>query len=268
MNNLMVGVKKFLSNKNTVTIIGAIAAIVVLYVGYNWRVQQATNPITVPYALQDINPSTQITEDMVGEAQVPPTMIKGDIIRSKQSVIDKYSNADTVIPQGSLFYTRAVVEKDQLPDGIILDYPKGYVLYYMTVNMTTTYSNSIYPNNYIDIYFKATYASGDENDPNNGKVMVGKLVENVKVLAVRDSNGKNVFSNVNEDSVPAMLIFAVPEEHYILLKKAEYLRNYSTELTPVPTAESQKTNPGDLKLSSSDIKDFINSVTVWTDGTE
>ncbi len=265
MNNLTGGIKKLLSNKNTVTILGVVLALIVLYVGYNWRIKQATNPITVPYALDDISPSTQITEDMVGETQVPPAMIKGDIYRSKTSVIDKYSNADSVIPKGSLFYTRSVVEKDQLPDSIILDYPKGYVLYYMTVDMTTTYSNSIYPNNYIDVYFKATYASADEADANNGKVMVGKLLENVKVLAVRDSNGKNVFSNVDENSTPAMLIFAVPQEYYILLKKAGYLRNYNTELSPVPTAESQKTNPGDLKLSSNDIKEFINSVTVWTD---
>lgn len=265
MNNITVGLKKFLANKNTVTILGVVAAIVVLYIGYNWRVEQATNPITVPYALQDIGPSTQITEDMVGETQVPPAMLKGEVIRSKESVIDKYSNADVLIPSGSLFYSRAVVEKDQLPDSIILDYPKGYVLYYMDVNMTTTYSNSIYPGNYIDIYFKATYASSDENDVNNGRVMVGKMLENIKVLAVRDSNGKNVFSNVDENSTPAMIIFAVPQEYYILLKKADYLRNYSTELTPVPTAEGQKTNPGDLKLSSNDIKNFINEVTVWTD---
>lgn len=131
--------------------------------------------------------------------------------------------------------------------------------------MTTTYSNSIYPGNYIDIYFKATYASSDENDQNNGRVMVGKMLENIKVLAVRDSNGKNVFSNVDENSTPAMIIFAVPQEYYILLKKADYLRNYNTELTPVPTAEGQKTNPGDLKLSSNDVKNFINEVTVWTD---
>jgi hypothetical protein len=265
MNNITVGLKKFLTNKNTVTVLGVILAILVLYIGYNWRVKQATNPISVPYALQEINPSTQITEDMVGEAQVPPSMIKGDIYRSKQSVIDKYSGADCLIPSGSLFYTRCVVEKDQLPDSIILDYPKGYVLYYMSVNMETTYSNSIYPGNYIDLYFKATYGSTDENDPNNGKVMVGKLLENVKVLAVRDSSGKNVFSNTNENAVPSQLIFAVPEEYYILLKKADYLRNYSTELSPVPTAESKKSNPGDLKLSSKDIKDFINNVTYWTD---
>ena len=65
--------------------------------------------------------------------------------------------ADTVIPEGSLFYGRAVAEQEQLPASIILKYPKGYVLYYMSVNMETTYSNSIYPNNYIDVYLKASF---------------------------------------------------------------------------------------------------------------
>ena len=124
MNNIAVGLKKFLSNKNTVTILGVILAIVVLYVGYNWRVKQATNPISVPYALQDINPGTQITEDMIGEAQVPPAMIKGNIYRSKESVIGKYAMADTIIPAGSLFYTRAVCEEEQLPASIILKISK------------------------------------------------------------------------------------------------------------------------------------------------
>ena len=128
MGNLGVGIKKFLSNKNTVTVVGVIVAVVVLYVAYNLRVQAAVNPISVPYAREQINPGVQITEDMVGTMEVPPSMLEGDVITNQADVIDKYSNADTLIPQGSLFYSRQVVEKEQLPANIILDYPKGYVL--------------------------------------------------------------------------------------------------------------------------------------------
>ena len=42
------GLLKFLQNKNTVTVIGVVAAVLVLYVGYNIRVKNAINPITVP----------------------------------------------------------------------------------------------------------------------------------------------------------------------------------------------------------------------------
>ncbi len=265
MNNMKTGLKKFLTNKNTVTFLGVILAVVVLYIGYNWRVRSATNPISVPYAINTINAGTEITEDMVDVTDVPPSMLKGDVIRDKQSVVGMYTMADSVIPEGSLFYKRAVCEEEQLPANIILKYPKGYVLYYMAVNMETTYSNSIYPGNYIDVYLKASLRIQNGDTVETSKVTFGKLLENVKVLAVRDSNGKNVFSNVEENSVPSQLIFAVPQEYYLLLKKAEYLGTFETELLPVPTAESLKSKPGDLDLSSESLKKFINDNTVYAE---
>ena len=201
-----------------------------------------------------------ITEDDVGTIEVPPAMLVGDAIRDSQSVIGKYTMADTIIPEGSLFYSRAVCEEEQLPASIILKYPKGYVLYYMAVNMETTYSNSIYPNNYIDVYLKADIKT---KEGESTSVIFGKLLENVKVLAVRDSNGKNVFSNVDENTTPSQLIFAVPQEYYLLLKKAEFLGEYDTQLLPVPTAESLKSEPGSLTLSSTDLQAFINNNTVY-----
>ena len=35
MGNLNNGLKKFLSNKNTVTVVGVVIAVLVLYIGYN-----------------------------------------------------------------------------------------------------------------------------------------------------------------------------------------------------------------------------------------
>ncbi len=256
------GLKKMLTNKNTVTILGVFAAVIVLYIGYNWRVSSATNPIEVPYAIKTISAGTKITEADVGTIKVPPAMLKGNPITDKKYVIGKYAMADTVIPVGSLFYSRSVCEAEQLPANIILKYPKGYVLYYMHVDMTTTYSNSIYPGNYIDVYLKAAIkdANGGES-----KVTFGKLLENVKVLAVRDSNGKNVFANTDNNSVPSQLIFAVPQEYYLLLKKAEYLGAFQTQLLPVPTAESLKDTPGELKLPTESLKEFINQHTVYAE---
>ena len=75
MNNLVVGIKKFFTNKNTVTVVGVILAIVILYVGYNMRINQAITPVTVPYAVERINPRTQITEDMVSTMEIPQSGI-------------------------------------------------------------------------------------------------------------------------------------------------------------------------------------------------
>lgn len=267
MNNLIVGFKKFLTNKNTVTVVGVLAAIVILYIGYNMRINQAITPITVPYALEEIDPGVQITEDMVGTKEIPQSMSDGTIITDSADVIDMYSSADSVIPEGSLFYTRSVVSREQLPGSIILDYPRGYVLYNLDVDMASTYSNSIYPGNYIDIYLKVQNVVDPNNPAASGddRIMVGKLLENVKVIAVYDSDGNNVFANLDDKTVPAQIIFAVPEEYHILLRKASFLRAYESEIIPVPTAESLEDDPGDVRLSSEDLKNFINNVTAMTE---
>ncbi len=267
MGSLSVGIKKFLSNKNTVTILGIVAAVFVLYFGYNSRVNKAITPIKVPYAKVDISPGTQITDDMIDEKNVSSeTVSDGAAYTNRSEVLDKFARTDTIIPAGSLFYKSVVVTKDQLPDKIIYDYPNGYVLYNLSVDINSTYGNSIVPGNYIDIYLKAMNAIEEgQQITTTDKIMVGKLIENVEVLAVLDSAGNNVFANVNEKGEPSMIIFAVPSDYYILLKKAGFLRAYDSELIPVPTDESLKDKPGDLKLSSNDLRDFINRVTEWTE---
>ncbi len=267
MGNLTTGIKKFLQNKNTVTVLGVVLAIVVLYVAYTARIKSSINPVTVPYATEKIASGTQITKSMVSTREVPPSMLEGDVITNVSEIIDKYSAADTVIPEGSLFYKSAVVEKEQLPDNIILEYPKGYVLYNLAVDTNSTYGNSVYPGNYIDIYFKAVNKI-DENNTEQltadaDKILLGKLMANIKVLAVRDSDGKAVFQNIDENRKPAMVIFAVPEEYYILLKKAEFMRTYDTSLIIVPTNESLKDEPGSLEISSDTLKNWINNNTAY-----
>ena len=260
---------KFLQNKNTVTVLGVVLMIGILYVMYNVRVRQATAPVQVPYAKETIPASTQITANMVGTKEVSSNMITEGTLRYTGDVIDKYSNVDTVIPKGSLFYSRAVVEQEQLPASIILKYPKGHVLYNMPVSTRSTYGNSIFPGNYIDIYLRATnkvdlsdpskYTTKQLDDAN--KMMYGKLITNVKVLAVKDSSGRAVFQNIDEARTPSMIIFAVDEEINILLRKAENLQTYSSELIPVPTNESLKDEPGATEVSNEKLKAWIESVT-------
>ena len=267
--NMSITIKRFFTNKNTVTIVGVLLAVVVLYVGYNYRIKSAINPITVPYATQTIPARTKITSDMIGSIEVPPAMIKGDAITDVSKIVGKYSNSNTIIPQGSLFYGSAVVSQSDLPDSIIYDYPDGYVLVNMSVTTETTYGNKVYPGNYIDIYLKAVNKIDEENitTETQDKIMVGKLLQNVKVIDVVDANGDSVFDNPEEVKTPSQIIFAVPEEYHILLRKAMYLRTYEVTLIPVPTAESIKENPGEVAIANETLKDFINRVTVWTDET-
>lgn len=70
MNNLKASMKKFLGNKNTVTILGIIVCLVVLYIGYNYRINSKVELVQVPYARETIQPRTYIKKDMIGTMNV------------------------------------------------------------------------------------------------------------------------------------------------------------------------------------------------------
>ena len=82
----MKGLSKFLKNKNTVTILGVLACVVILFVGYNMRINQKTALTTVYYANQTIQPKTLITKEMVSKTQVPLSFIKGKYFKNYEKI--------------------------------------------------------------------------------------------------------------------------------------------------------------------------------------
>ena len=252
MNNLMFNIKRFLANKNTVTIIGVVLGVLVIYFGYNYRVQQAIRPQRLPYALKTIQPRDRITEDMIGYTDVPPRLIMGKIIMNPNLIVGKYANYNTIIPEGSLFYQDSITTASELPDASFVNIPEGYTPFNFPVDMESSYGNSIFPANYIDIYFKALNEEG--------KVIVGKLVGNIKVLAVKDRSGKHVFENTDVDRIPNIIIFAVPEEIHLLLRKALYLSDVSNiiaELIPVPNTEAYTGEVGVITVTNQYLRTYI-----------
>lgn len=261
MNNFMISLQKFFKNKNTVTIIGVVAIILILFFGYRYQIKKQVSPVTgIPVAATTIQPRTKITDDMLEYIDVAPIVLqKGEVITNKNAIVGKYSNYNTVIPKGSMFYNATVINEEELPDSAFIEVEDGQVPYNFPVTMDTTYGNSIFPGNYVDIYMKAVRK--------DGKLMVGKLLENVKVLAVKDSAGRHVFENSQEARTPSFLIFGVEPEINILLRKASYMSSYSTVLFPVPHGATIE-EEGATTVTSQTLKDFINANTVANDEIE
>ena len=258
MNNFIIAIKRFFQNKNTVTVIGVFLIILVLYIGYRYQINKMVSPVTnIPVAAETIQPRTKITSDMIDYVDIAPIVLQENVIRNSSQVVGKYTAPSTVIPKGSMFYTDTVVNENELPDAAFVELEEGQVPYNFPVTMASTYGNSIYPGNYIDIYMKAYNETGT--------LMVGKLIENVKVLAVKDSSGRNVFENSEETRTPAYIIFGLDSELNILLRKASYMSQFSTELFPVPHGTNVSAEAGETYVSSQTLKDFINANTVPND---
>lgn len=268
MNNLSASLKKFLGNKNTVTILGVLLCIVILVIGYNKTINSQIKLSQVPYALQTIQPKTLITSNMVGTMSVPQAFIKvGEYYKTADQVVGKYSNYNTMIAEGSLFYKDLLTEQKYLPDSYMYNVPKGSTVINYPVNMSTTYANSMMPGDYINIYFKATLPTAEsENDKDT--IMFGKFLSNIEILSVKDSSGQHVFENTEETRVPAYMLFAVKEEQHLLIRKALYLQNkYSVELLLVPNTE-EISEDAEVVLNSADITKFITDRTELVDVTD
>ena len=251
MNNFIIGAKRFFTNKNVVTVIGVLLVLVILFFGYTSSIKKQTNPVNIPVAAKKINAQTQITAEDVKYVEVANSMLSGPVISSSSQIIGKYTNINVTIPEGSMFYSDWLVDANDIPGNWIeqLDYEAGELGYYMSVNIENTLGNSVLPNTYIDIYMRAN----DEN----GTPMFGKLLKNIKVLVVHDGSGSDIFKDSTNIGSPSKIGFAVSQDLYILLKKAEYL-NIDLVLAPrgstVPTKD-------EIIVTSQTLRDYIDAQT-------
>ncbi len=241
---------KFLTNKTTVTLIGIVLGLGVLVGFYIYRVNKQVNPTRIPVAKRAISATEEITKDDIEYVKVSKSFLKKrDIYKSATNLVGKYVSTGTSIPKGGMFYTAQVVEKKELPNAIFDEIPEGYTIYQLKVDNTTTYANSIYPGDKIDLWLKTT---------ENGILVFGEFISNIEVLGVRDNNGQNVF-DVTSGRTPAWLLFAVKTDMYRYLKLAESISGMS--VIPVPKNNLVNPDVGSTEYSSQELIDILDRET-------
>lgn len=247
MGNFLVPFKKFLSNKNTVTILGVLVGVVVLYLGYNWRVNKSIDPISVPYCTQTLTQGTKITEDYISYLQLPKETVGGmtNLVTDVNRIRDMLVSYDSKIAQNSFFFSENLITEEEMPDSVFANIQDGYTVYDLHVDSGAVYGNSIFPGDMIDLYMTTEY---------EGKLVYGRFISSIQVLAVKDDKGNNVFENKDNPGAASVLLFAVPEDLFLLLKKAYKL---GIEIEPVPRNNSYTTNAGATELKNEELKDMI-----------
>lgn len=214
MGNIMVPLKKFLSNKNTITILGVLIGVVVLYVGYNWRVTKSIQPVSVPISSSTMIAGTRITEDNIAYTELPKDVIAGmdNIITNVDDINGKIVSFDSKIPLNGFFFQENVMKEEEMPDSLFSNIQDGYTILAFDVDNKSTYGNAIFPGNTIDLYI-----AGDIE----GKPVYTRFISSIQVLAVRDGDGRDVFIDRENLGDPEVMSFAVPEYLYLLLMRAQ-----------------------------------------------
>lgn len=257
--NVMEKIKKLLLNRNTVTILGVLAGVIVLWFAYSITLDKAVKPTKVPVAVKDIPAGSIITKDDIEYVDINRDVLKkASIITSSSQLINYYVNNNTSVTKGSMFYTSQVVKKDELIDRDLEIIPENYKIYWLSVDNTTTYANSIYPGDKIDLWLLTKVENNYVYEP---------FITNIEVLSVKDSKGQNVF-DVNSGRTPAVLAFAVPNDIFVYLSKVGFLSGMS--LYPVPINKNNADKDATTEISNKELQTLIDSKSIITnpDNTE
>lgn len=257
--NVMEKIKKLLLNRNTVTILGVLAGVIALWFAYSITLDKAVKPTRVPVAVKDIPAGSIITKDDIEYVDINRDVLKkASIITSSSQLINYYVNNNTSVTKGSMFYTSQVVKKDELIDRDLEIIPENYKIYWLSVDNTTTYANSIYPGDKIDLWLLTKVENNYVYEP---------FITNIEVLSVKDSKGQNVF-DVNSGRTPAVLAFAVPNDIFVYLSKVGFLSGMS--LYPVPINKNNADKDATTEISNKELQTLIDSKSIITnpDNTE
>lgn len=249
MNKIVENLKKTLLNRNAVTILAVIAGVIVLWFVYSATLSKAVNPQRVPVANKDLTAGTIITKEDITYVEVNKDVLKkANVITSSAMLIGYYVTNGTSIANGAMFYKDQVVDKGNLIERDLEIIPQGYRIYWLGVTNESTYANSIYPGDKIDLWLKTT--------DDDGKHVYEKFITSIDVLSVKDGSGKNVF-DVDNNSEPKFLAFAVTNEMWTYLKNIEYLKDL--QLFPVPMNKMYTVEGAPTEYANDQLKYFIDS---------
>lgn len=247
MGNLLTTLKRFITNKNTVTILTVIAGIIVLWYFYTYRVNQAITTIKVPYAVNVIDTGKIIETDNIEYKEITrSTLNDSDMITDISYLEGKYICMGTSIPANGFFYKSQICEKEELPNSIFENLAEGQTLYTLPIDSRISYANRLTPGKQFVLYMRTRT---DDN-----KILSGPLFEEtIEILSVTDSNGKDVFWDSDAGN-SAYLLFVVTEENYNLLMAAEDL---NVELYPVIMGGTYTPSIGETYTTSENLQYFI-----------
>lgn len=260
----MEGLKRFITNKNVVTILLVLVALGLLFWGYTSTIKKETNPIQIPVSTQVIGPRTKITDEMVTTKTVPGSLIdSAEVIRSSFEVVGKYTYLNVTIPVGGMFYDGLVVDEKDLPGSWIDTLERGKEwAYYYDIEYEDTLGNSIAPGSFIDLYMVVI-------DEENSSMMIGKLIRDMKVLVTHDDNGKDVFVSGTEDNVPSHYGFALNYDMFMLMKKIKYISEDNVEFFVQPRGTSEEEYCKDKKncmtVATKTLRDMIDAKGITVD---
>ncbi len=186
------------------------------YNAFNLILAQETKLIQVPVATHKISSGTMITEEDIRYIEVPQHILIQPIYKEETSLIGQFVDNYNSIAEGSLFYKDLIVSEQTYHNANLFNLKENENAISIDVDIKSSYANSVHPGHMIDLYYLGKARSNYSID---SQIIYGKLVSSARVIAVKDSKGKNISESTE---ATAVIVVALVQEdaHLIEVSKA------------------------------------------------
>jgi len=212
---------------NKITMGLAIAGLLGLtYLGCRFYIDNQLDLVEVPVVVSDLAPRTLISSSMLTMVKMPKAYLPASIVLDPKALIGKYTLMSTQIPLGSFIYASMVESLEEAKDYPSLLLKEGQVVYALEVDLKNTSGNTLQPFQKIDLYISLE---------NNRLTIVDQLIGNVRILSLKDKNGKDLEKATD---LPKLMLVALDQKLVPVLTKALELGNLI--ITPVSQPNDPK----------------------------
>ncbi len=231
--------RKEIIMKSVLITVVSLVFVLLLFTAVNLRAEQKLDLTITWIAARDIPPRTKITEEDLLETEVPGVYLMSGTVQDKEQIIGKYTDIQGMIPAGSPFFEEMLCAETELPDNPTAQLRDGQSAYTLETDLAKL-GGTILPGQKVDIY-----AALQDRD---GSPVSGCLIENVRVIAVKDHKGLDM-DDPESSGTPYLTILAVCKSDLPYLSAAEtagsvrLIASVRTYDNDVKEAELQKGTP-------------------------
>ncbi len=173
------------------------------------RVNYALSLTTTYVAAKDLMPRTLIRDEDLIEVRIAKDYVMDHTLKKKEDIVGKYTTIQGLIPAGSPIYERMVEKKTNIKDHpvtMLLDDQADFVMETDVAKL-----GSVIAGQRVNIHLTI--------NNRDGNTMTGMLIENARVLIVKDHQGMDV-TNEESTGIPYFVELAVNQNDIELLTLA------------------------------------------------
>ena len=187
------------------------------YKVYETTVQAAIDPVLIPVAARYLKSGTVIQREDIQMIEVPRPVVLEGVEKDPELLLGQAVDTYNAIAEGSLFYEALLIPKEELHDVSAFPLLENEAAVTIDADIKTSYANSILPGHQIDLYFQGYATQADESEK---RVLYGQRVSQARVIAVRDSTGKNI--DAQSDKATSVIVVALAYEDADLVQRAKF----------------------------------------------